>query len=116
MSFPAPCAAHIPLLTVWLPARVGAPISPQVQLDGHVEKFIVSKVTALSAPPLCDVTAIPASSGPVRLLRLSVEPSIAVQVIPSVDVYAVKITPARVIFSQAGAAPLISATCRAEAP
>ena len=57
----------------------------------------VSSVTVLSAPPLWEVTAIPASQVPVRLM-VTLEPATAVQVTPSLEVYAVNVVPARPTF------------------
>ena len=46
----------------------------------------VSMETVLPVPWLCDVTARPRRIGPLRLVRLTVDPGTAVQVDPSGDV------------------------------
>jgi hypothetical protein len=61
-------------------------MSAQVQPAGQVEKLTLEKVTVLSAPPLCEVTASPASSVPVRLEIVMVEPATVLQVIPSLEI------------------------------
>jgi hypothetical protein len=70
-------------------------MSAQDQSAGQAAKLTVSKVTALSVPALCEVTAIPACSVPVRLAIVTVAPATALQLTPSLDVYAVKVAPAR---------------------
>src|SRR5258706_15207418 len=58
----------------------------------------VSNVTVHRAPPLCEVTARPASSVPLRLASVTTDPATGVQVTPSAEVYAVNMVPARATF------------------
>jgi hypothetical protein len=48
----------------------------------------VSKATVPRTPELWEVTAMPASTGPL-ILSVTLDPAIAVQVTPSLEVYAV---------------------------
>src|SRR5438132_3314698 len=98
MSAPAPRTVQVPAFSDWLPARAGLPTSAQLQPLGHagggggggggggvVLMLTVSIVTVLRAPGLCEVTARPCRMEPL-MLKVTVEPGIAVQVTPSLDV------------------------------
>src|SRR5437879_566727 len=96
MSVPAPCSVHTPLLSDWLPAGVGLPMSAQLHWPMHeggggggaTVSVTMSIVTVLNALTLCEVTAIPASMFAPRLSG-TVEPAIGDQVTPSADMEAV---------------------------
>ena len=72
----------------------------------------VSKVAVFSigVMDVFDVTAIPARSDPLRLLSETVDPPIAVQVLPSLEVEAVKLVPTRATWRYTGVMPAILAT------
>src|SRR5947209_14087226 len=97
MSPPPPWIVHVPDDSVWPPAGVAAPMSAHDHPVGHPGgggggappvMETVSKVTAEPVPWLCDVIASPASNGWPRF-GVWVDPAIAVQLVPSADVYAV---------------------------
>lgn len=48
----------------------------------------VSAVTVLDVPAIAEVTAAPTSSEPERLLSITLDPVIGVQVVPSLEGYA----------------------------
>jgi hypothetical protein len=61
-------------------------MSAQVQPAGQVEKLTLEKVTVLSAPPLCEVMATPASNVPVKLPSVMLLFGTSDQVTPSLEV------------------------------
>src|ERR1700737_2894169 len=102
MSVPPPWIVQVPPVTDWLPTGVGLPMSAQLQPlaqlaagdGGEIPTLSESTVTELARLELCEVTARPWSSVPVRL-RVIAEPGMAVQVRPSLEVYAPKLLPTR---------------------
>jgi hypothetical protein len=80
-----------------------------------VETTTLSKVTALAAPVLCEVTASPASIEPLTP-RVTEDPATAVQVRPSAEVYAVNVLPERATRTNAGTVPGRLACMTAFAP
>src|SRR3989442_10653592 len=99
MSPPPPCTFQVPAFTVSLPAGIGLPMSAQVQPPGQddagVANAMLLNCTVLGCVTLCEVTARPARMLPVRAATFNAEPGTAVQVVPSGDVYAVNVVPAR---------------------
>src|SRR5580704_19445838 len=90
MSPPPPLTLHVPLDSVWLPGPGDTwPMSVHVHVFGHAPgggssvalSPTVSSVTADEMPWLCEVTAMPASSGPV-IGSTWVDPGTAVQLVP----------------------------------
>ena len=72
--------------------------------------FSVSKVAVLKALELCEVTAKPASTEPL-MLNVTLEPATGVQLVPLLEVYAVKVEPERATFKYAGVVPEIAELC-----
>src|SRR6185437_7700740 len=109
MSLPLPCTVHTPLVTLWLPASGGAPMSVQVQFAGQTGgggrlSVTLSKVAPPVSVVLCAVTASPASTV-LFIVMVTVEPGISVQAVPLADVYAVNVLPTRVTLKYCGTVP-----------
>ena len=91
MSPPEPLTVQVPPLRDWSPARAGFPMSAQLQPLGQSGGGVVvlmlteSKVTALTAPALWDVTARPAKVGPLKF-SVTLDPATGDQVFPSLEV------------------------------
>src|SRR5438132_5084627 len=102
MSPPLPETVQVPLLSDWLPANAGLPMSAQLQPLTHGTggggAVVASDTTSMVALPIvvgaAEVTASPASIVGLTL-RTRLLPGTTVQVAPSGEVYAVKVLPER---------------------
>src|SRR5258708_1233476 len=111
MSPPPPWIDHAPLASVCVPDGVAPPMSPQAQPLGQVLRtpiVTVSNDTSLTFAGLCEVTAKPANTLPARAGMVIDESGIAVQLMPSLDVYPVKVVPARATMRYMGAVPVVA--------
>lgn len=88
MSVPPAWIVHVPLLSTWLPAGKGLPISAQFQPVGHarvVLTFTLSNVTVFAAPELWEVAAKPTRIGLV-IGNVTLDAATTFQVLPSLEV------------------------------
>ena len=121
MSPPPPWTVQVPAVSDCVPVTPVEPMSAQLHPVGQAPgggpagpSVIVSKVPVLSWLVLCDVTARPARIVPVSP-RLTLALGMAVQLSPSLDVYAVNVPFDCATSSHAGTTPAV-VTCEDDPP
>src|SRR5919204_2645304 len=110
MSPPPASSVQVEPLSAWPPLGVGKPMSWHDQPLGQTfggggapaPIATLVNVPVPSVVTLCEFTARPARTVPPRFGRSSVELDTGDQVVPSADVYAVRLVPERATRTHAG--------------